>query len=87
MYEYQKERPYVFTDEGSRKFLEVFKAAERCFTIAGAVTAGRLLEAAGSGDSWQNMAVVDRLLEIGAAEEIPRSCAWQHRVFVRAFSK
>ena len=83
MYDYQKERPYVFTDEGSRKFLAVFKCMEHAFITTEAVTTGRLLEVAGSGCSWQNMAVVDRLLEVGVAREIPTNGAWQNRIFVK----
>lgn len=84
MYDYYKEHPYVFTDAGSRKFLAVFKYMEHAFSTTGAVTTGKLLEVTGSGDSWENMAVVDRLLEVGVAREIPTTGAWQHRIFVKA---
>lgn len=42
-----------------------------------------LLEAAGGGDTWQKMACVDRMVELGELKEIPNSTSsvGQHRIF------
>lgn len=83
-YSYQVERPHVFTEEGQVKFLAVRDFAAKAFNYAGAVTAGKLVNAYGSGDSWQALACVDRLVEIGEIREVtvPGSVCGQNRVFV-----
>lgn len=85
-YDYQTERPYVLTDEGQRRVFAVADFATRAIEMSGAVTAGKLMSAAGSGDSWKLMACVDRLVEIGRLREIafPRS-TWQERIFIGGF--
>lgn len=81
MYNYTTERPYVFTDEGQRKFVKIYDTAKKAFETTGAVTAGKLMTGC-SGDSWQTMACVDRLIEIGSAREVNTSGAWQYKVFL-----
>ena len=81
-YSYETERPYVLTDEGSRKVMTVRNVADQALKIAGAVRADILMNAASAGDSWKSMAYVDRLVEIGELREIPTDGAWQHRIFV-----
>jgi len=85
MYKYETERNNLFTDEGQRKFLAVRDHIAKLLTTAGAV---RMQEATSvvSGDSWENMACVDRLVELkeireltDADDEVPG----QHRIFVR----
>lgn len=89
MYSYAVERPFCFTEEGQLKLLAVRDKAFELLRQGGAVEASVLLGAAGSGESWQHMVVVDRLVEIGELREIPNpfSSAWQHRVFVRGNRK
>lgn len=80
-YSYIEQKPYTLTDEGQRKLLAVRDCARDLCTKAGAVRAGILLHAAGSGDSWENMALVDRLVEIGDLRVVHDASAWQDRIF------
>lgn len=82
MYQYSDYKSYVLTDEGQRKLLAVRDFAFKALAISGAVRAQELLNAAGSGDSWSNMACIDCLVELSDIREIPTDGAWQHRVFV-----
>ncbi len=82
MYSYEKQKPSLFTESGQVIFLRVRDTAKRLLKQSGAFTMGHAL---GHGDSWQNMACVDRLVELGEIREIPRgNCADQDRVFVEA---
>ena len=83
-YSYDEQKAYTFTDEGQRKLLNVRDCARDLCTKAGAVRGGVLLNLAGGGDSWQSMALVDRLVEIGDLREFePKNYrAWQDRIFV-----
>lgn len=82
MYDYQNERPHVFTDAGQRQFLQVRDFCRRALEFSEAVSAGKLMSAAGSGDSWKMMACVDRLVELGEIREVGKAGnAWQARIF------
>lgn len=83
-YDYQKERPYVFTEAGQVDFLKVRDHAAKLLEQAGAVSCGKLINHV-SGDSWKALACVDRLVELGELREVTRSNdVWaQHRVFVK----
>jgi hypothetical protein len=61
MYNYQIERPFVFTDAGARKTLEIIDILKE----KGSATSVELL---GAGVSWENMACQDWLEEIGYLE-------------------
>lgn len=81
-YEYQKEREWIFTDDGQRMFLEIRDRVHRLLNSAGAV---RMQEATSgtSGDSWRQLACVDRMVELGEIREVPQqACAGQYRIFV-----
>lgn len=81
-YDYQTERPWIFTDEGQRQFLKIRDRVKELIETAGAV---RMQEAALSGftgSSWQLIACVDRMVELGEIKEISRpGCVGQDRVF------
>lgn len=82
MYEYKVEREKIFTDGGQRLFLSIRDRVKKLLTEAGAV---RMQEAISghAGDSWELMACIDRLVELGEIREIQQEhCAGQHRVFV-----
>lgn len=87
-YMYSDLRRSVFTEEGQLRVLSVIRKARQCLELSGAVRAGILLSAAGSGDSgnsWEMMAAVDRLEELKMLRVITDSAAtpaWQDRVFV-----
>jgi len=85
MYHYGDLKPQLFTDERQRLLLKVRDQVHNLLKAAGAV---RMQEATRgvSGNSWTNMACVDRLVELGELVEISQAHAvpGQYRVFVSA---
>lgn len=83
MYKYSEQKKIVFTDEGQRIFLSIRDNVKRLIREAGAVDMESAISGA-DGDSWENMACVDRLVELGEIREIPRETyvAAQYRVFI-----
>jgi hypothetical protein len=80
-YNYQVQRPSLFTDDGQRRLFEVRDRAEKCIKFSGAVRSNELL--IGTGDTWDMLARIDRLVELKYLREITGSdVAGQHRVFV-----
>lgn len=86
MYDYQKIKPVVFTDEGQRMFLRVRDHVHRVLKEAGSITMEKAMAGAQGGDSWEMMACVDRLVELGEIREIRQhgQVAGQHRIFMSA---
>jgi hypothetical protein len=83
MYKYEKERPYLFTDDGQRMLLQVRDNVQVLLAKAGSFMAEKALGGV-CGDSWHMLACLDRLLELGEIREITTDpVAAQHRVFVR----
>lgn len=83
MYDYDKEKAWVFTDEGQRMFLRVRNKVQEMLGVAGAVTAGVLLRSL-SGDTWKMMACIDRLVELGELRKItPGYLPYPEGVYVR----
>lgn len=79
-YDYAKLRAFVFTEKGQESLLRVRQEARKLLNLAGACQAGRLLRVL-TGDTWESMACVDRLVELGVLREV-HSDIWQNRVFV-----
>lgn len=82
---YGESRDKLFTDEGQRVFLQVRDKAKHLLKIAGAFREEEVLTGIANVDSsWQLLACVDRMIELGEILECknPRSSAEQHRVFV-----
>lgn len=82
-YNYQEQRHNVFTEDGQVTFLQIRDEAKRLLKLAGAVTCGRILNAA-TGNSWVILACVDRLVELGELKRVTPvgSVATQDEVFV-----
>lgn len=82
MYDYKTLRPEVFTDQGQRMFLKIRDHAQRLLKEAGAVRLSEMIRPC-SGDGWQMLACVDRLVELGEIREVvqPDPVA-HHRIFV-----
>lgn len=82
MYVYEQQKAFVLTDEGQRTFLKIRDHVHKLLEEAGAV---RMQEAMkGTGDSWDLMACVDRLVELGELREVTTGkVAGQHRIFVK----
>ena len=86
-YDYQKERPGLFTDEGQRMLLRVRDRAQRLLRESGAVRLQEMIKGE-TGSSWQMMACADRLVELGELREIEQAgyVPGQYRLFVSARS-
>jgi len=82
-YDYATEKVGLFSDTGQRLFLQIRDTVQRHLREAGAVRADKAW-ADCSGDSWQFVACLDRLVELGEIREVtlPGTVAGQHRVFV-----
>ena len=62
-YSYAEQKPFIFTDEGQQMFLKIRDKANKLYEIAGAFTIERVISGV-SGDSWDMLACVDRLVEL-----------------------
>ena len=84
-YRYEDLRPWVFTDEGQRALLRLRDWTMGALRRTGAFQLHCAIDAAGSGDSWQRIALVDRLVELGEIKLVERAgVASQYRVYVEA---
>lgn len=84
-YDYETEKPWLFTDEGQRAVFAANENARKLLDSAGAFLGMRALNGVSIGDTWKMMAVLDRLVELGAIVEITGPNVWgQDRVFTRA---
>lgn len=83
-YDYQTERPKIFTEDGQKLFLAIRDKAQRLFGIAGAARMYEMISG-NSGSVWEMLACVDRLVELGEIREVTagQRVAGQDRVFVR----
>ena len=86
-YDYQKERPGLFTDEGQRMLLSVRDRTQRMLAASGAVRLQEMIKGE-TGDSWRMMACADRLVELGELREVEQVgyVPGQYRLFVSARS-
>lgn len=81
-YQYEKEKTKLFAEENQEGFLKTRDRVKELLATAGAF---RFQEAMMAGGSWQQIARIDRLVELGEIREITGSgVAGQHRVFVKA---
>lgn len=82
MYSYKDEKHKIFTEEGQRRFLKVRDEAKSLLKDAGAFKILAPLKDL-SGDIWELMAHIDRMVELGEIREITGpNVAGQDRVFV-----
>lgn len=84
-YDYQTEKHYLFTEDGSRNFLKVRDRVQICLKECGAVRMQEAIRVIGGGD-WSRMACMDRLVELGEIIElkIEGYVPGQYRTFVSA---
>lgn len=85
MYSYEEQKAWLFTDEGSRAFTRIRDVFLNMAHETGAARAGMIFEAARcgpSGDSWQIMAILDRMVELGDVRYVEdgKRRAWQYRL-------
>ena len=83
-YKYEEQKPWIFTEEGQVQFLNIRDNVQQLLKKAGAVSMSCAMSGT-TGDSWRQMACVDRLVELGEIKELLRShdCPGQYRVFVK----
>jgi len=84
MYRYEDIKPQIFTESGQELFLSIRDNIHALLKSAGAVRMQEAICCGKTGDSWQMLACVDRMIELKEIREIPQECAGQHRVFVKA---
>lgn len=83
MYNYQTEKQKIFTEEGQEMFLKIRDKVQHLLEQSGAVMMQNAISGV-TGDSWQMLACVDRLVELKEIREITgNNVAGQHRVFVK----
>lgn len=83
-YNYQTERPFVFSEAGQDQLLRIRDFAFAMIEKAGAVRMDAMMQVAGSGPSWAMMACVDRLVERKELVEVSQAdCPGQYRIFTR----
>jgi hypothetical protein len=75
-YSYERERPGLFTEEGQVRFIKVRDKVKSLLETAGAF---RLAETGIA--SWEDIACIDRMVELGELVELRRECWGQYRVF------
>lgn len=82
MYDYQKEKPKLFTESGFKTLMEVRDTALKLLGTSGAFTCEKVI----SGDSWLCLAALDYLVETGKLRRLtPKgSVMGQREVFVKA---
>ena len=83
MYDYQKIKPVVFTEDGQRMFLKIRDHVHKVLAQAGAITVDKAMDGVG-GDAWERLACVHRLEELGEIQEVTKGqdLATQNRVYV-----
>lgn len=83
-YNYETEKPWLFTDEGQRALL---KSRDKVFVLldsAGAFMSFLALD--GVADTFKAMAILDRLVELKDIVEITdKNVRGQDRVFIRPY--
>lgn len=84
MYDYKKEKPKLFTEEGFKLLTKIRDNSIRLQKITGAFTLEALISGAGiSGDTFQMVAAVDYLVEQGELILVERAVPSQHSIYKR----
>ena len=82
-YQYQAERPWLFTEEGQVALLKARNKALRLLDEAGAFMSFSALKGVDYPDTFRAMALLDRMVELGDIREVTGpNVMGQHRVFV-----
>lgn len=84
MYSYQTQKPNIFTEDGQTKFLAIRDNVHKLLKQSGAVRMSEAISKV-SGDTWDSLACIDRLVELKEIRELTSSTVCgQDRVFVSA---
>ena len=84
MYNYKEQRTAIFTEEGQIQFLAIRDKAEKLLKLSGAFMFSHVIIGAPStGSSFDYIACVDRLVELGEIREVTsEKVAGQDKVYV-----
>jgi hypothetical protein len=84
-YKYEDIKPMIFSEDGQNMFLRIRDHITDILSVAGAIRMQEAISVA-TGDSWQMLACVDRMVEIGELREVTGiGVPGQYRVFVGVF--
>ena len=76
-YNYEAEKPNVFTEEGQEMFLRIRDWITKATLETGAARVGEIIQhAGGNGDSYTMLACIDRLVEL---KELQWACKCNHK--------
>lgn len=82
-YKYEELKEFIFTDEGQRLFLKVRDKLAGLLNMSGAASIGTVLDGI-IGDSWEKLACIDRLIELGEIVNIsPENSVTQNQILTR----
>jgi len=84
MYDYKTQRKAIFTENGQIMFLAIRDKAKELLAVAGAFREDHVTAGCGGGDSWDMLACVDRLVELGEIICVNNSSARQYWVYISA---
>ena len=80
-YNYADYKDFVLSDKGQRMVFKIRDKAYELIDKTGCVIAQKIFL---SGDVWESMACVDRLVEMGYLYEVEKPyTTWQHKIFTR----
>lgn len=83
MYNYQTEKSKIFTEDGQKTFLKIRDKVQQLIKQSGAVMLQNAISGV-TGDSWLQLACIDRLVELNEIKEItPSGVMGQNRVFIK----
>lgn len=87
-YDYQTERPQLFTDAGQRMFIAIRDGVHRILDQSGAITLEKAMNAGRcTGNSWAMIACIDRMVELKELREVMyERVASNVRIFMKAQS-
>ena len=81
-YNYQEMKKKLFTEENQELFLKIRDKTHELLAEAGAVKMDNIIDDM-SGGSWDMLACVDRLVELGEIEEVTYGgCLSNDRIFI-----
>jgi hypothetical protein len=85
-YSYKELRPALFTEEGQVRFLAVRDRARDLLTAHGQATLEQLINGFG-GTNWDQIACVDRMVELGELRLIARGNVSNDNVYRGKWSR
>ena len=85
-YVYEEQKKEIFTEDGQVLFLKIRDKAKNLISNSGAATMGKIISGM-LGNSWDMLACVDRMVELGELREIKQvGVAGQDRIFVKGMN-